>query len=471
MAAILSMLALAGLARAEEGARLNLTDIARLAMDADSRGALERGRLQEQRARGAMFQAQGAFDWNLNAQGGYRRLLTNKSSAGSVSTDIEFVDVLTASLGGEKLFENGIRVRPGFIVSSGADQSQLTSALLRSTPVLEVDVPLDASWGEPLEAMSLEAARSDLEAARLQSGHARQAYLARAMKAAWALLAAQRKYGVSLAQAAVAEDVAGRMLRLLEAREISRMTADEVLNRAESRRNAVDQAGLDLASARLDLALLLRVEEAALGRLDTDFPQDLEAPDEERTRQMVAVALQRRLDLQGDNRRVESARQRAKATRRQVDSSLVLQAGQDRLMLNWTKPLGENRDLGARDQAQAEIGLASLEADDARRKIEVEIRMAKKRLGNLAATLPRARLVADRVAERLSLTRQLVEQGRQPATSLLDAADQLGNAQSQLIDLELARAQTLADLRLASASIPEPSSEPAVLAATFTRLP
>jgi outer membrane protein TolC len=249
------------------------------------------------------------------------------------------------------------------------------------------------------------------------------------------------------------------------------MTADEVLNRAESRRNAVDHASLDVVSARLDLALLLRVEETALGYLDTEFPEYIEVLDEDRTRQLVAAAFSRRLDLQGENRRIDSARQRAKATRRQVDSSLVLQAGQDRILLNWSKPLGENRDAGAREQALADIGLASVEAEDARRKIEVDIRMAQKKLASLATTLPRARLVADRVAERLTLTRQLVDQGRQPATSLMDVADQLGNARSQLIDLELARAQNLADLRLASASIPELSSDPATLVATFTRLP
>jgi outer membrane protein TolC len=181
--------------------------------------------------------------------------------------------------------------------------------------------------------------------------------------------------------------------------------------------------------------------------------------------------MERRLDLRGETQRIESARQRADIARRQADSRLTLQAGHDRLLLNWSKPLGANRDLGSREQAVAEVGLATLQADDLRRAIEVDVRVARKRLLAAGQILDRLRPVVERHQQRLALVRQLVEQGRQPATALLDAADQLSHVQRQLADLERSQAEALADLHLATASIPDSLNEPAMLVSAFTRLP
>ncbi len=471
MAVISGVLALADLAQAADGALLTLPEVMRMALLAGPEGNLARARLTEQRAQSAVHTAQGAFDWNAEANGGYRRLQTTRNTGGFVTTELEPVDVLTASVGAEKLFDNGVRVRPGLIVSRGAEQSQLASALLRSQPLLQVDVPVDAGFGEPVEALRLSSARSDLAASHLDSRHGRQIYLNRVVKAAWELLAVQQKYRATLAQAAVAEEIAGRVLRLMAAREISRMAAEDVLARAELRRNAVDQAALDLGSARLDLALLLRTDESAVAGIDASFPKPAAALGEAWLLGQLADATARRLDLQGETLRIESARQRARAVRREADSRVVVQAGVDRLLLSWTKPLGENRDLGAGLLGVADVGLATLQVDELRRRIEVEVRMAGKRLLGAAQTIERTRAVVETFRVRLGLARQLVDQGQQPPSALLDAADQLGNAQRQLSDLERLYAEALADLHLATASILDEMDEPALLASAFTRLP
>lgn len=465
------VLALAGAAQAVAGAPLTLPEVVRLALASTSQGSLARAQFAEQRARSSLHLAQGAFDWNAEVKGGYRRLMTSRSANGLVTTDLEYADVLTATAGVEKLFDNGVRVRPGFIVSSGAEQSQLASSLMRTQPLLEIEVPLDGRYGQPMEALRLNSARADLSASQFDQRHGRQLYLNRVMKATWGLLAAQRHQAATLAQAAVAEEVAGRMLRLAAAREVSRMAADEVLARAQTQRNAVDHAALDVDAARLDLALLLGLDESAVGGLDAAFPKTAEGLDAAWLQRQLADALTRRLDLQGEAQRIESARQRARIARREADSRFTLQAGHDRLMLNWAKPLGENRDLGASEQAQAEVGLATLQVDDLRRRIEVEVRMAGKRLASAAQTSERTRTIVDKFRERLGLARQLVDQGQQPPVALLDAADQLGNAQRQLSDLERQHAEALADLHLATAAIPDDLREPAQLASAFSRLP
>jgi outer membrane protein TolC len=465
------LLAVAGVSRAGENPRLTLPEIVRLALASGQQGALSRSRLTEQGAQGAVNLAQGAFDWNADVSGGYRRVALSQDSGGFLTNDIRFANVMTTTVAAEKLFENGIRVRPGFVASSGDSQSRLASVLLRSQPVLEVEVPVDARFGQPVEGLRLKSARADLDATRLEGRHARQHYLNRVMKSAWAFLAAQRKYAASLSQAAVAEEVAGRVLRLAAAREVSSMSADEVLDRAELRRNGVNQAELDMSAARIDLASLLRVEETTLTNLDASFPVLNGTLDEARLQHLLVDAMERRLDLRGETQRIESARQRADIARRQADSRLTLQAGHDRLLLNWSKPLGANRDLGSREQAVAEVGLATLQADDLRRAIEVDVRVARKRLLAAGQILDRLRPVVERHQQRLALVRQLVEQGRQPATALLDAADQLSHVQRQLADLERSQAEALADLHLATASIPDSLNEPAMLVSAFTRLP
>lgn len=462
---------LPGVAQANENPGLTLTDIVRLALDSGGQGALARSRLAEQNAQGAVNLAEGAFDWNTQVSGGYRRVALQQDIGGFLTDDIRFADILTTTVAAEKLFENGIRLRPGFVASNGEDRSQLASSLLRSQPILELEVPVDARFGQPDEALRLKSARADLEANRLDGQHARQLYLNRVIKAAWAFLAAQQKYAVSLARAAVAQEVSGRMLRLAAAHEVSAMAADEVLDRAELRRNGVNQAETNLAAARLDLAMLLRVEEAALPRLDAAFPSFSETLDEARLQQLLADAMARRLDLQGETHRIEAARQRAGIARRQADSRLTLQAGHDRLLLNWSKPLGEHRDLGASQQALAVVGQATLQADDLRRAIEVDVRIAQKRMTGAGRILERLRPVVERHRQRFDLVRQLVDQGRQPATALLDAADQLSHVQEQLADLERAQADALADLHLATASMPDNRNEPAMLVSAFTRLP
>jgi len=468
---VFGVVAFAGTGNAAEGPRLTLPDVARLALATAGQGALARARFAEQRAQSAVHLAQGAFDWNVDVTGGYRRVALSGSSGGFLTTDIRFANILATSVTAAKLLDNGIRIRPGLVMSNGDDQSRLASEMLRSQPLLQVEVPVDGSWGQPLEALRLNAARSELAATRLDGQHARQLYLSQVMKSAWALLATQQKYAATLSQAAVAEEIAARMLRLTAAREVSQMASDDVLARAQLRRNAVDQAALELSAARLDLALLLRTDEASVVGLDASFPAPAQGLDDARLTRLVDEALSRRLDLQGESQRIESAHQRARIAQQEVDSRLTLQAGHDRLLLNWSKPLGENRDLGAREQALAEVGQASLQSEDLRRHIEVEVRMAHKRLLSSSQTIERMRPVVEKLRDRFGLVRQLVDQGQQPPPALLDAADQLSNAQRQLADLELLHAETLADLHLATASISNEMTEPAMLARAFSSLP
>ncbi|MBI5330570.1 MAG: TolC family protein [Betaproteobacteria bacterium] len=471
LALALLLLFSVGVRAADEPPRLSLTEVARLALGAGGEAALERARLAEQRAQGALLTAQGAFDWNLTLNGGVRRVVLPVASAGLLTTGAEYADIQTATVGGGKLYENGIRIQPGMQISSGAGQSRLEQALLDSRPTLALSVPLDASWGEPAEALRRNALRSSLEAARLDGGHTRQAYLHRVMKSAWSLLAAQQRYAAVLGQAAIAQEVAGRTLRLAAAKEIPQLAADDVLERVRIQRLGVDQADQALHGARLDLALLLGAEESRVAGVQADFPAPVEALDAAAVRRLAEDALSRRLDLQGEARRVDAARQFARSAEREAGAALTLQVGHDRLLLNWEKPLGENRDKGAREQAQAQIGLAALQQDEARRTIERDVLLARRRLLDAAPVIPRTRKAVERLHERLGLTRQLAQAGQEPFTALLDAAAHWANAELQRIDLELVHAHALADLHLATASVPEGISDPALLARTYASLP
>lgn len=452
-------------------ATMTLEDIVELGLNGKSSMGLKQGEYETMNARGVLHAAEGLFDWTLRSGTGYQRLPVPVALGNSLSTETEFKTIHATNTSVGKLFENGIRVRPGMQVISGASTLQLKQSAMRTQPTLEVDVPLSSAWGAPPERLRLDAARANFDATGASGARQQQVHIARLFKLSWALLAAQKKQAVSVELNKIADEFAGRAIRLGKAGALSGRNVDLAVGRANQARFVLEQNQLTRHTAQLELALLLGIDPDRIGELLAAFPMPIAALNTSTLEQLLSTALERRVDLQAEISRIQAARQQSKALLREADSSLSLQLTQDRLVISWVKPLGGNRDLGAQEQAEAVISLAELRKDELVRRIEMEVRISARRFQEVSPAIVRMQELVGRLHEHVGQARLSLESGFDPAGVLLDQAERWSSAAQHLIDLELSHAVALVDLHLASPTAMDGGLVPAKLVNIYANLP
>ena len=455
------------------GTTLTLTQVLSHALKTDSQGEVGRARYALEQASGAVQIAEGAFDWSVRSSTGYTSIYQPGSLGGFLTTEVHRFNVLSSTVFAERQFANGIRVRPGVVVTQNQDSFRSDLARLGNRPLLQVDIPLDRSLGAPPDALRMQAAQSDRAAAQTDADFARQSYLHKVMTAVWLQVAARERAAVHRELAERLEGVAARVERLARAGEAASLSADELRGRASLARALAERDAMELVAARVQLAFLIRVAPDSFSGVDVEFPRITasEAVRRDKLSAYVEEALQRRPDVRGHAERIESARLRGRIGEREVDSQVTLTVGHDRLLLNWYAPLGENKRNGARRQALAGLGAAEDGLDEAKQRVRVETQLALERLIASKATIERAGAAMEATRERLTLTDQLVNEGRHPPTALADTADQFAAARRQWLDANLLYALALADFRRATGSIPEGAAEPSAVADLFVTEP
>ena len=467
LAAGVGLMAMAATAPAQQ---MSLEDVLRQASDG-SRSELQRSRLAVSRAEGSVQQAEGGFDWNLNTGIGYRRLAQPQiNAAGSLTDDIEYLNVLTANIGAEKVLANGVRIRPGFTLTQQSGDSRLASAQLKNQAHFELEVPLGQAFGRPPEAIRLAGSQAELAASQADASHGQQTYLRRVMAAAWTVVAAQERQAIDREVSATAKDLSQRMASLASAKEIALMTQDEIMARGALLRATAERGAADLAAAKVELATLLNADPATLQGVEATLPAKLPVPDSARLSELAARVAERRADYRSIADRAESTRLRGELARRESDSQVALVAAHDRLMVNWHQPLGGNRQAGVARQTEADAASAALSLEEAKRRASADVRIAGERLAAIARAADSVAPAAEQLRQRIGLVQQLADRGQVPHVANLDAIEQYANAQRQLIDLRLQHAIALADLRLVSGTIPA-TADPKGLVQLFSTLP
>jgi outer membrane protein TolC len=450
---------------------MTLEQILEIGLNGKSSVGFKQGAYETMNAKGAVQAAEGLFDWTLRSATGYRHLPVPVAAGDflTTGTDYKTIHVTHTSVG--KLFENGIRVRPGMQMVSGASSMQLNQQAMRTQPTLEVDVPLGSAWGAPPERLRLDAARANFDATKAIVERQKQVHLARLFKSSWALLAAQKKQAVCMELHAIADEFAGRAIRLGKAGALSGRHIDLAIGRANQARFVLEQTQSTRHVAQLELALLLGADPDRIGELVTPFPMPIAGLDNAALEQLLSTALMRRVDLQAELSRIQAARQQSKAILREADSALSLQLTQDRLMVSWVKPLGSKRDLGAQEQAEAVTSLAELRKDELVQRIEMEVRIAARRFQEVSPAILRTQELVGRLHAHVGQARLALESGFDPAGVLLDQAERWSSAAQHLIDLELSHALALVDLHLASPTAMDEGLVPAKLVRIYANLP
>jgi hypothetical protein len=453
---------------------LSLSEVFSHALKVDSQGEIGRARYAVEQAAGAVQLAEGAFDWAVRTQTGYNRIYQPAAIDGFLTTGVDSFNVLSSTMYAERQFANGIRVRPGYIVSQNKDNFRSDLARLGNRPLLQIDVPLDGSLGAGApDALRLQAAQSDRAAAQTDADFARQTYLHRVVTAVWLQVAARERAAVYRDLAERLETVAARVGRLARAGEAATLNADELRGRASLARALAERDAVELVATRIQLAALIQVPADVFAGVDTQFPRMTAADAAQRDKLPAYVdqALQRRPDVRSQLERIEAARLRGRIGEREADSQLSLTVGHDRLLVNYYTPIGDNKRSGARRQAAAGVGAAEDGLEEAKQRVRVETQLALERLIASKSSVERAGSAMDTTRDRLALVDQLVNDGRHPPSALADAADQFAASRRQWLDANLLYALSLADFRRATGSIPEGGAEPTDVAALFVTEP
>ncbi len=450
---------------------MTLEQILEIGLNGKSSVGSKQATFETMNAKGLVHAAEGLFDWSLRSGTGYRRLPVPVAFGDFLTTGTDYKTISATHTSVGKLFENGIRVRPGMQVMGGASSLQLNQQAMRTQPTLEVEVPLGSAWGAPPERLRLDAARANFDASQASVERQRQLHLARLFKLSWALLAAQKKQAVCTELNAIADEFAGRAMRLGKAGTLSGRNVDLAVGRANQARFVLEQTQSTRHAAQLELALLLGIDPDRIGELLTPFPMPIAGISNVALQQLLSTALERRVDLQAEASRIQAARQQSKAILREADSALSLQLAQDRLLVSWVKPLGGRREMGAQEQAEALIGLAELRKDELAQRIEMEVRISARRFQDISPAIFRMQELVGRLHAHLGQARLALESGFDPAGVLLDQAERWSSAAQHLIDLELSHALALVDLHLASPTAMDEELVPAKLVRIYANLP
>lgn len=451
----------------------SLVQVLEQAMEASERGEMRRSRYAVERAAGSVRSAEAAFDWSTGGSAGIQQVYQPATSGGFLTADVERYNVPTSTVFAERQLANGVRLRPGLVVSKTPNEFRADLARLDNRAFVQLDVPVDGSFGQPPDELRLQSARSGLAATQADSEFNRQSYLHRVVAAVWALVGARERVAISRALAERAQALAARMRSLAGAGEVAALTADEAQTRAALGRVAAERDGIELLTARLELAALLGVEPEKIRLLAVDFPAVQPGGVSERVTldALTEQALAGRLDLRSHDVRVGQARLQARLAERDAESRLTVTVGTDRMMLLWQVPLGEARSSGARQESMAILGAAESALDDARRRARNETRAAYERLLAAAHTAELARGALEHSRQRAELVGRLVDAGRQPPAASLDAAEQLAAASRQWIEALQLHALALADLRRATGAVPSGTAGPDALARLFVTAP
>ncbi len=293
-------------------------------------------------AEGQVLQAQGSFDPVISANAGYannlrplREAEIATLQAAGLDPDSEQEERLTSyDVGADKRLPNGMSVGAGYAVTSTTDSLETATDVpsqLVGTLDFSLTVPLGRNAGRDSVGAEVEAAKTEVDAARAELHHGNAQIVLDTALAYWDWLATVRRLDISSAGERRLGDLINEMNRLIAADQMPRADVELALaSRAEktAQRLAAEQAVQD---SRKRLARLLGLPAGRffeIGRPTDDFPPYRPVDSVVSEADLIRNALDARADLEAIRYREEAARYRLTAARidlkPQVDLDLIL---------------------------------------------------------------------------------------------------------------------------------------------------
>lgn len=428
---------------------LTMAGIGQMAATAAIERAAAPARLAHRRAEAGVMIAEGAFEWTTSGNVGVRTGPEYIASGGFLTTATRDRTSTGGAVYAERLFSNGIRIQPGVIASRTDASTTRLLGQVSTQPVLQVDIPIDRTLGNPIEKLRLEHARAEVGLTDHEVQVAQRAHVHQSIRLAWALLAAQKREELAEDSLEEVRRSHGRASALVQRGELP----PAALVQADARRSirSLERDRLRAVVRRLqsELAFLLQSSSGqALKSIRIADPLPT-VGNKAGADELVQYAIEQRPDLKRLREEVEAARIRVRMAEYQAPSRVNLQLRNDAVGISWSAPLGSLRQQGYRDQAAAELELAEHRLAELTRRVEHDVREAVER------ALAAERLVAQLLPAKLELGKLKDSLSANPggganASLLSEIGEQYGQLAGELIDNQHDLAVAIADLTLYS---------------------
>jgi outer membrane protein TolC len=347
----------------------------------------------------------------------------------------------------------------------------------QTQPSLNVTVPLLRVWRDNPSAADLKAARIALDSSRLNRAWETQRVVQNAVVAFWNALAARIRLEILVAVGQQADEVGAYLKELVNRGQLALSEYQRAAANSLYRTLEMDNARQDYEAARSALAVALGIDPnngeenpVPAGQFpEVPSAQDSAALDDE---SIVRLALDSRPDLMALNSVSRAEGIRLKGAQNNTVPKLDLDLRLDRVFLRYEMSLGNNTAEGRVLERRAAAGEARLNADVLKRRIVAEVRRAlqKLRLSQRAYyTAGEATRLLEMVASDVNRRTKLGVASPQDRLAIFE---RVGDAKRRFLRAAHDYAASIAELRLATSSIPiETAPAPQGVARAFLSPP
>ena len=438
------------------GQTVRLEDV--VAVTLQSSVLVQREDERVRRAAGQLRQAQGAFDWTVNAETGWEQLYVPKARDGLLTNELDTPSAIRTTVGIGRRFRNGVEIRPGVSFYATDATAAQTAGLTTPRPALNLTIPLFQGRGPDNVAATAErAAVAALEG----SGHARDFMAQRAVhdtvQVYWRCLAVRQGLGVQEADQLAAEDYVSSLRNLVQLGRLEPTLLDRAVAGIAVQRVGLSRAVSADEACRNELALAMR--RPAGGDLPTavgEFPAiDGMADPLARLNEQVLtdLALAKRSDLMALLRYDTAENERVRGARTGLETKVDVYVDPTRVLLRYSRSLG-------RDAEEGQISAAVAAQNEARINLEQAQVQVRSDVTSQLRTLREAVANWTELTQSVGLLENVVADARRRAQAEIISQQDFRSAQSELaqvrlqvIDARLQYAAGLARLRLATGTI------------------
>jgi len=469
-----------GVAKADTA--ITLTDSIRGVIRSDNDAI----RLQDEKVRSAASNAQqaaGAFDWGVQAQGGWQELYVPRALYGVVpgkgvlsnNTDVLSAYYYNMSIGRE--FRNGIQIAPGVTAypSTGGASTAQTFGLTALRPSLGLKIPLLQGLGVEAADSAELSAKATLVGTRFDRDFAIAHTVHDVVQIYWRCLAADRIANISARSLRDGEDYADA-LKQQAARGLLEPGVAESASAANFTRTVtLDQNQNAVRSCRRDLAVAITGE--AMGEPpapEGELPRPAGVDDAVARldeKKLDDLALNNRSDLKAARQYIAAALAARRGAEDSVSPTLNLQVDPTRAIVVYSQSLENNAAEGKEaaelsTQRQAEIALHQLET-----QVQVDVTDSVRNIREAVAEWKAAEQAERQSENAVANDEKRARFGTIGHKDLLATKDQLSQVRTDIVNAQLLYASSVATLRLVTGTAHPEQETPASSAAEFTTLP
>lgn len=443
-------------------------------------------RLQDEKVKTAdshVREAAGAFDWGVQAQGGYQALYIPRAIGGVIpgkgvlTNNTEILNAYYYNLSIGREFRNGIQIAPGVTAypsTSGATTAQ-TFGLTALRPSLGLRIPLLQGLGEEAADSAELAAKATLVGTRFDRDFAIAHTVHDMVQIYWRCLAADQVAEISLQSVNDGEEYANDLKLQAQKGLIEPGVADSATAANITRKVTLDQNEDAARSCRRDLAVATTSEAIGTSPAPTGSLPSLSGMESAVAKldekKLDDVALNNRSDLKAARQYISAALAARRGAEDSTSPTLNLQIDPTRAIVIYSQDL-ENNTAGGKaaealsTQRQAEIALHQLET-----QVQVDITDSVRNIRTALADW-KAELEAERESRSaVANDEKRAHFGTIGRKDLLATEDQLTTVRTDIVNTELQFASSVAMLRLVSGTAHPEQETPATTAQEFTTLP